>query len=224
MAKVTVTRFSDPMMGLAWECEPALRRVCERFGDGVQIDERMVVLVRDVGDFMTPGERAMPEEAGIRAYNERLAQIYLDEEPIAGMPINMEGFGLFGPGRRSSRPLCLACEAAKTACPDKSADFLYRLRKATVAEGRVTTREDVLLELAGETGLDTGAFHAAFVDGRSEAALRQDMRFASSVGVRSLPAFLVTCGERGLMLNGLPVNGELEEAVAEISKEFSSPA
>ena len=33
MEKIVITQFSDPMMGLAWECEPALWRVFERYGD-----------------------------------------------------------------------------------------------------------------------------------------------------------------------------------------------
>ena len=37
----------------------------------------MVVLVRDVADFMTSAERALSPEEGIRTYNARLAQIYL---------------------------------------------------------------------------------------------------------------------------------------------------
>lgn len=214
MEKMTVTRFSDPMMGLAWECEPALRRVRERFGETVEIEERMVVLVRDVAGFMTPEERALPENERIRAHNARLAQIYLDEGPIAGMPIRMEGFRLFGPGRRSSKPLCLAFEAARLACPEKADDFLYRLRRATVAETRVTTDEDVLAQIAAESGMDVDAFRAALSDGRAEAALASDMRHAAAAGVRSLPAFLVSCSTRMLMLQGLPVNGELEEAVS----------
>lgn len=72
-----------------------------RFGDTLELRDRMAVLVRDVADFMTPAERAMPEEEGIRAYNARLAQIYLDEQVIGGVPINMEGFCLFAPDRRS---------------------------------------------------------------------------------------------------------------------------
>ncbi|MBQ9002715.1 MAG: hypothetical protein IJ087_12760, partial [Eggerthellaceae bacterium] len=84
MDKIVITQFTDPMMGLSWECEPMLQRVRERFGDAVELRDVMGVLVRDVADFMTPGERALPEEEGISAYNERLAQIYLDEVSIGG--------------------------------------------------------------------------------------------------------------------------------------------
>ena len=57
--------------------------------------------MRDVADFMTPEERALPPEEGIARYNARLAQIYLGEQAIGDVPINMDGFALFAPDGRS---------------------------------------------------------------------------------------------------------------------------
>lgn len=99
------------MMGLSWECEPALREVEHRYGENVEFRDVMGLLVRDVADFMAPEELALPEAEGITHYNARLAQVYLDEQSIGGVPINMDGFCLFAPDRRSSLPLCLAFEA-----------------------------------------------------------------------------------------------------------------
>ena len=38
------------MMGLSWECEPALQQIAARYGDTVELDDRMGVLVRGVVD------------------------------------------------------------------------------------------------------------------------------------------------------------------------------
>ena len=83
------------MMGLSWECEPALQKTVAHYSGEVVLCDRMGVLVRDVADLMMPDELALPEVEGIEAYNKRLAKIYLDEVSIGGVPMNMEGFRLF---------------------------------------------------------------------------------------------------------------------------------
>ena len=102
---VVATLFSDPMMGLAYECEPTLDKLASRFGDMFRLQHAMAVLVRDVSDFMTAEELALPTAHAIATYNQQLAQIYLDEEHLGGLPMNMEGFQLFDEAHRSSEPL-----------------------------------------------------------------------------------------------------------------------
>ena len=69
MEKIVITQFSDPMMGLSWECEPAIRQIEEELGDAVEIRDCMGVLVRDVVDFMTPEGWALPAAEGIERYS-----------------------------------------------------------------------------------------------------------------------------------------------------------
>ena len=106
--KITVTMFTDPMMGLHYESEPIIDRLKKEYADRIEFRYVMSLLVRDVSDFMTPEERAMDPKEGIRRYCRRLAGIYISEEAIGGLPINMDGFRLFDAEHRSSRPLCLA--------------------------------------------------------------------------------------------------------------------
>ncbi|MBE6472286.1 MAG: DsbA family protein [Coriobacteriaceae bacterium] len=219
MDKVVITQFSDPMMGLSWECEPAIRRVEEKLGDAVEIRDCMAVLVRDVAYFMTPAERAMPEEAGICAYNARLAQIYLSEVPIGGVPMNMEGFSLFAPGRRASLPLCLAYEAAKLADPGKARAFLHRLREATVLECRPTTKLNEIMRVVRICGIDEGAFLERFEDGAALAALEDDQRYKESLGIWALPAFLVECGGRAALIRGAVDFEALMRAITSVADE-----
>ena len=92
--KIIFTTFTDPMMGLTYEMEPIYDRLKQEYGNRIEFRWVMSLLVRDVSDFMTSRERTMEPEAGIRAYNARLAQIYKSEEAIGGLPINMDGFCL----------------------------------------------------------------------------------------------------------------------------------
>ena len=59
---VNLTVFTDPMMGLSYESEPILDALDRRYGKRLDIRYVMSVLVRDVCDFMTPTERALPPE------------------------------------------------------------------------------------------------------------------------------------------------------------------
>ena len=155
---IMLTVFTDPMMGLSYESQPMLDALKEKYGSRLVIDCRMAVLVRDVSDCMTPEERALSPEIGIPRYNQRLAGIYKSEEPIGNLPMNMEGFHLFDPQHRSSRPLCLAYHGAKLTAPDKAEQFLINLRTATVLQNRPTTHREVILEIVNETGIDEAAF------------------------------------------------------------------
>ena len=177
----------------------------------------MAVLVRDVTDFMTPAELALPEAEGIKAYNARLAQIYLDEVPIGGVPMNMEGFRLFAPGRRSSLPLCLSYEASKIACPEKARVFLMRLREATVLECRPTTERGELLRVVRLCGINENEFLRRLDDGSAAAALRRDSLLARLVGIESLPSFLLECGARSALLCGVPDFDTLARAIGMIA-------
>lgn len=198
--KIILTVFTDPMMGLSYESEPILERLQTAYGDRLEIRYVMSVLVRDVSDFMTPEERALEPEAGIRRYCQRLAQIYKSEESIGGLPINMEGFRLFDSEHRSSKPLCLAYKAAQLAAPDKADGFLTALRHATVLDGRPTTHEEEILHVVRKTGIDEATFTAHFHNGSAEAALEQDLAFNRSLGIRSLPTYLLRYGDQALMM------------------------
>ena len=128
--EIVLTLFSDPMMGLAYECEPTLDRLVERYGNRIVLEHAMVVLVRDVSDFMTAEECSLAPHEGLARYNERLAGIYLSEEPLGGLPMNMEGFRLFDERHRSSEPLCLAFEAVRLVAPRRAEAFLRAVRRA----------------------------------------------------------------------------------------------
>ena len=218
---MTLTVFTDPMMGLSYESQPILDALKEKYGNQLRIEYRMSVLVRDVSDFMTPQERAFPPEEGIPQYNKRLAGIYKREEPIGNLPMNMENFHLFDPQHRSSYALCLAYYAAKLAEPEKTEQFLINLRAATVLQGRQTTHREVILEVAKETGIDEAAFSSRFQDGSAEAALEADRRFAQRLGIYALPAYLLTYRNRQYLLPFLTELSAFNQAIFAITTDHN---
>lgn len=198
--KIIVTAFTDPMMGLSYESEPIMEQLAATYAGQIEFRYVMALLVRDVSDFMLPEERAMEPESGIRRYCRRLAQIYKDEESIGGLPIDMEGFCLFDPEHRSSRPLCLAYKAAQLADSDKAEPFLIALRHATVLDCRPTTHFDEILRVVRNVGIPEDTFVQHYQNGSAEAALEEDLAFTRSLGIRSLPAYLIQYGDASLML------------------------
>ncbi len=198
--RIIFTTFTDPMMGLTYEMEPIYDRLKREYGDRIEFRWVMSLLVKDVSDFMTPRERAMEPEAGIRAYNARLAQIYKREEAIGGLPINMEGFCLFDQEHRSSRPLNLAYKAAQLADPERAEEFLTNLRHATVIDCRPTTHMAVILDVVNKTGIDESAFLRHFNDGSAEAALQDDLSYTARLGIRSLPTCLIQYMDKALLM------------------------
>lgn len=224
MEQVTIAHFTDPMMGLSWECEPMLRKIETSFGKQVALRNVMGLLVRDVVDFMTPEERKLPESEGLARYNRRLAQIYLQEEPIAGMPINMEGFCLFAPDRRTSLPLCLAYEAVLATRPKLADRFLYQLRYATVVECQPTTKFEELLRVAQICGIGPSEFSAAYESPATQDRLYQDLALKEQLRIYGLPAFVVSYGARGSMLHGVPTYQQLKQAIVQVSEGIVRPS
>lgn len=149
----------------------------------------MSLLVRDVSDFMTPEERGMDAESGIRKYCKRLAGIYKSEEPIGGLPINMEGFRLFDAEHRSSKPLNLAYKAAQLADPDRADTFLIELRHATVIDCLPTTHFDEIMKVVRKVGIDENSFKQFYQNGSAE----KDLEYTLSLGVHSLPVKHILC-------------------------------
>lgn len=198
--KIILTSFADPMMGLSYESEPIMNQLKQKYGDQIEFRYVMSLLVRDVSDFMTPEECAMDPEAGIRAYCQRLAGIYKSEESVGGLPINMNGFCLFDPDHRSSRPLNLAYKAAMLADADKADTFLIELRHATVIDCLPTTHFDEIMNVVRNVGINEASFKQHYHDGSAEKALQKDLEYTRSLGIRSLPAYLIQYRENALIM------------------------
>lgn len=76
MNKVTITTFTDPMMGLSYECEPIFRKLETHFGENIHFKYNMCVLVKNVYDFVDPAYLEVSREFALENYNRRLAEIY----------------------------------------------------------------------------------------------------------------------------------------------------
>ena len=201
--RVLVSVFTDPMMGLSYETSPVFRKLETHFPRRLALRYVMSLLVRDVYELADPGDFADGEAVAIDRYNARLAKIYEEEEPIGGLPINMEGFCLFAPERPSSLPLNVAYKTAQLVAPKEADAFLYRLRLATVAECRPTTKREEIFAVAAETGIDEDKFRGAYDGSAARRALNADLALGRAYGIRALPACLLEYRGQKIVASGM---------------------
>ena len=201
--KITITIFTDPMMGLSYECEPIFRKLWTHFPGKVEYRYVMSLLVKDIHDFMTWEELALKPEERFAKYNQRLAGIYKEEERISGMPMDMRGFGLFDRTHTTTLPLNLACIAANKIAPEKAEHFLYHLRYATIAKTRQTTRFDEILRVVRQNGINEKNFIAAFNSSQTKEILKENLKLGQRLGIRGLPAYLIEYKNHKRFVNNL---------------------
>ncbi len=195
-----ITNFTDPVCTWCWGIEPVFRKLETHFPGQIEFRYVMGGLVENINHFRD----AHNDIGGVRMEqtNQQIITHWLEAAQRHGMPVQSENFALFSPEAPSTYPQNIACKAAQISDPDKADLYLRRLREASAAEARPTTRKDVLVSLAGETGLDLPRFIQALRDGSAEAAFRQDLDLTRSLGVRGFPTFIVAHGNDQIMLRG----------------------
>jgi len=209
MDKVIITTFTDPMMGLTYEMEPTYEKLEKNFPE-IEFRWVMSLLVRDVSDFMLPGET-------IPQYNSRLAKIYESEQSVGGLPIHMPDLRLFDEEHRTSLPLNLAYKAAQLTDADRADRFLWNLRYATVVDVLPTTHFDEILKVVRETEIDEDEFTRHYEDGSAQAALEQDLALEQKLNIHSLPAFLISYGEKAALVSNLIGYDDFVSVIAELT-------
>ena len=201
--KISLVTFTDPMMGLSYECAPIFRKLETHFADKIEFHFVMSLLVRDVYELVDPDDLKFGKAVAIKNYNAKLARIYESEEGLGGLPINMAGFELFSVNETSSAPLNIAYKAAQLVDAEKADAFLYRLRYATIVECRPTTRRQEILKVVVKSGLNLKKFLAAYNDGSAEKNFQSDLQICRRLGIHSLPSYLIQYKSQGALVQSL---------------------
>ena len=189
--KIIIFTFTDPMMGLSYECEPIFRKLETHFENKIEFKFIMSALVRNVFDLVDENYLALGKKFAIEKYNTELAKIYESEEKISGMPIIMKNFKLFSEKNISSIPLNIAFKAAQIVDYDKSENFLYNLRYATIVETRQTTKFDEILKVVKKTGVDIEKFLQVYDDGTAEKNFNEDLKICQTLNIHRLPSYMI---------------------------------
>lgn len=196
---IEILAFTDPVCTWCWGSEPVLRQLEAWYGDSVHIRYVMGGLVEDIRAFH---DRANDIGGDPELSNAQIGRHWLEASERHGMPVRTEGFRLFTAETISTYPQNIAFKAAELTNSNLAARYLRRIREASAAEARETGRQEVLIELASEIGLDIATFIGHLNDGSAERAFREDLEMTRSYGVRGFPTFLFRYGSKELMLRG----------------------
>lgn len=222
MKKVTILHFTDPMMGLSYECEPIFRKLETHFEEKIIFKNVMAVLVKNVFDFVNPADLSISMNFALEKYLVKLAKIYQSEEIITGMPILMQKCKIFSEKNLSSLPLNLAYKTAKIVDAEKAENFLYNLRFATVVEGRITTDFAEILKIVAESKIDTEKFKKVF-ENDAEKFLQEDLEFCEKLFIRTLPSYLIEYDGEAKIFHGLLSYEDFVEIISEMTDKKIHP-
>jgi len=201
---VDILEFTDPVCVWCWGSEPVLRALTHQYGDQVHIGFVMGGLVENVDRFHDPSNHI---GGGAEAMNKQVAAHWLEASQRNGMPIGTKDFALFSDDNPSTYPQNIAYKAAQFQGEHLANRFLRRMREGAAVEALVTSTVEVQVQLAGEVGLDVGAFLDAVRDGSAERAFEADQRFIRGYGSSGFPAFLIRYrGKEGLLPGWQPLN------------------
>jgi len=222
--KVTIINFTDPMMGLSYECEPIFRKLETHFAGVIEFKFVMSLLVRNVYELVNPRDLEISKAVAIKNYNAKLAKIYESEESLGGLPIVMDGFNLFSETETSSLPLNLAYKAAQLADAARAALFLYNLRYATIVDCRPTTKFYEILKVVEKTKIDTAEFEKHFRGTTALEELKKDLEFTQQLELRTLPSYIIQFGEEGILAQGLISYEDFLDLISQVTRGAVKPS
>ena len=170
--------FADPMCSWCWGFSPAVAALRERTGE--------ILPIRLVMGGLRPGTTdPMPEEA-----RRNLVGHWKEIHELTGQPFGEGLIGLDG-FVYDTDPAARAVVLARRTSMDLAIDYLARVQAAFYAEGRDVTKNAVLVDLAGELGLDRDAFAAGLADETLKSETWRDYAVSQRAGVTGFPTLIV---------------------------------
>jgi putative protein-disulfide isomerase len=218
---VEIIEFTDPVCTWCWGSEPLLRTLEIRYGDQLQVKYVMGGLVEDIRAFY---DSYNDIGGDVENSNKQIASHWLEASERHGMPVKVEGFRMFSEGLVSTYPQNIAYKAAQMENQPLADKFLRRMREASAAEARQTNKQDVLLELASEVGLDLGQFLNHLNDGSAEAAFKDDLNTTRKYGVRGFPTYLIRYGEKEMLVRSFQDVSTFHTLISKITEGAVQPS
>lgn len=194
---IEIIEFTDPVCTWCWGSEPLLSALKARYKDQIEVRFVMGGLVKDIRDFNDGSIGGNPEES-----NRAVASHWEEASSRHGMPVDAKNFHLFSEEYPSTYPQNIAYKAAQFESEELANRFLRRMREASIAEGLLTSRKEVLIQLASEVGLDVEKFITHLEDGSAKAGFDEDLYTTANHGVGGFPTFLLRVMGKPVLLRG----------------------
>ena len=176
----------DPMCSWCYAFGPVWAHVRHALKD-------TVVTRTLLGGLAPDNDSPMPTEmrARIRSTWGQIASVVL------GTEFNYDFWALCIP-RRSTYPACRAVIAAREQGADYEYAMIDAIQRAYYREARNPSLLETLIDLAEEVPLDTKRFEAFLKGTECENALQEEVRCATTLGVRGFPTLMLLNGNAAI--------------------------
>ena len=162
----TLYYIHDPMCSWCWGFRPVWDQVQDELQDKVHIQYVLGGLAPDT-------DQPMPADmqVSIRSNWQRI------QREIPGTEFNYDFWTICQP-RRSTYPSCRAVIAGKMQQPLLEKELILAIQQAYYLDAKNPSDDDVLLKLAGDTGLNTDTFLRDYKSSRCRNALAKELLLA----------------------------------------------
>ena len=175
----------DPMCSWCWGFTPTWNKVKEALEDKVKVTYLLGGLALDNDEDMT-----LQTQNYVQSNWRRI------EEKIPGTKFNYD-FWIKCKPRRSTYPACRAVISARIQSPDCETSMIRAIQKCYYLDAQNPSKEDVLVSLAIELGLDAEKFQLDLRSEKVNKMLLAEISLAKSLGMSRMPSLSLQTG-RGL--------------------------
>lgn len=173
---------ADPMCSWCYGFAPVIGEIAEHFGDRLPVQ------------LMMGGLRAGETKVWSEADKETTTGYWKRVEEASGQPFDHAAFKARQGWVYDTEPACRAVVTMRLLNPALALAFKSRVQTAFYAEGRDTTKDEVLADVAAECGLDREMFFAELVSEEARKETRRDFAAAQRAGIRGFPTLLAGDG------------------------------
>ncbi len=215
-----IIEFTDPVCTWCWGSEPILRKLQTRYKDQIRIGFIMGGLVEDIHQFYDDWNHIGGDPV---SSNRSIVSHWKEASHRHGMPVKEEGFALFSDEYPSTYPQNIAYKAAQMESQELADKLLRKMREATSAESKITSRMEVLAELVVEVGLDFPKWLEHMEDGSAKKAFHEDQKLMHHYGVTGFPSFLIRYGKKEMVLRGFQKYTTFQSVIKMMSGDHVRP-
>lgn len=197
--------IADPLCSWCYGFGPELERLLERH-PGARLD------------LVMGGLRPYNTEPMSAAFKDMLRGHWRHVAQASGLPFS-EAIFARDDFIYDTEPACRAVVAARESDPSRAPGFFKAVQAAFYRDGRDVTRDDVLADIAAESGYDRGAVLGRMESETARSRTREDFATAQRLGVSGFPTLALSRGDQlYLVTSGYVADDVLEERIAQIER------
>jgi len=171
----------DPMCSWCWAFRPVWMRVKDDLSNEIKLIQIPGGLAADSDVVMPPRLQRM-----IRGHWETI------QKQVPGTQFNFDFWTQCVP-RRSTYPACRAVLAAENQGDMHAEAMIFAIQQAYYLQARNPSDADVLINLAGDIGLDTVRFAADLQAAETQQRLLHGCALARHIGAQGFPSLIADC-------------------------------